>query len=71
MYTYRCTRCRYKFDNEKRRSVPFRSPHEDRRHMVEGMAPQKCNGQFQRVWLPLNLNGLETRRKEDGRSEDT
>jgi len=64
MYIYKCTRCKHVFESESKRSVPFRSPHEDRRHMVEGMAPHRCNGRFQRVWTAPNLNGLETRYKE-------
>ena len=61
MYIYQCTRCRYRYESEKRRSVPFFRGHDDRRHMVESMAPQRCNGQFKRVWTIPNLNGLETR----------
>ena len=49
MYIYECTRCRTKIELHNRRKVPFRSPHEDRRHMVEGMAPQRCNSQFKLV----------------------
>jgi len=63
MYIYQCTRCKTKIEFDHRRSVPFRSPHEDYRHMVEGMAPRRCNGRFARVWTKPNLNGLETRRK--------
>ena len=46
----------------RRRSVPFRSPHEDRR---KGIVPYPhCNDMFQRAWTIPNLNGLETRYKE-------
>ena len=44
MYVYKCTRCRTKIELHNRRAVPFRSP-----HTVEGMAPQRCNSQFERV----------------------
>ena len=70
MYIYKCIRCRTKIELRNRRSVPFRSPHNDYRHMVEGMAPQRCNSRFERVWTAPNLNGLETRRN-DGRRKDT
>ena len=62
MYLYECMRCAYRLDLVRRRSVPFRSPHEDLRKDTEGVAPPRCNGMFQRVWLPPYLNGLETRR---------
>ena len=59
MYIYACMRCGYKLELVRKRSVPFRSPHEDRR---KGILPHpRCNDMFQRVWMILNLNGLETR----------
>ena len=61
MYIYRCDRCGYEFETEKHRDVPFRSPHEDRRNVQEGMSPPRCNALFQRIWTPPNLSGLETR----------
>ena len=69
MYVYECTRCRTKIELHNRRKVPFRSPHNDYRHMVEEMAPQRCNSQFKRVWTAPNLNGLETRRKNERRKD--
>jgi len=64
MYMYRCMRCEYTYETNDRRSVPFRSPHEDLRKDTEGVAPPRCNGLFQRVFTAPNLNGLETRYKE-------
>ena len=64
MYIYQCMRCGYKMELVWRRTVPFRSPHEDRRKDTEGVAPPRCNGLFQRIWTAPNLNGLETRYKE-------
>ncbi len=61
MFVYQCMRCGHKMEFASKRSVPFRSPHEDRRNVIEGMAPPRCNGRFQRVWTAPNLNGLETR----------
>ena len=64
MYIYQCMRCGYKMELVWRRTVPFRSPHQDRRKDTEGVAPPRCNGLFQRIWTAPNLNGLETRYKE-------
>ncbi len=59
MYIYECMRCAHRFEFENRRSVPFRSPHEDRRKDTGGVAPPRCNGQFRRVWTRPNLNGVK------------
>ena len=64
MYVYECMRCAYRLELAKKRSVPFRSPHEDRRKDTEGVAPPRCNALFQRVFTAPYLNGLETRYKE-------
>jgi hypothetical protein len=66
MYIYECIRCNYLFESERKRSAPFRSPHEDRRHMVEQMAPQRCNSRFRRVWKAPSL-----KRRKDGRHKGT
>ena len=63
-------RCGFKIELVRKRSVPFRSVHEDLRKDTEGVAPPRCNGLFQRIWTIPNLSGLETRRKDE-RREDT
>ncbi len=65
MFVYQCMRCGYKMELALKRTVPFRSPHEDKRKVIEGIAPPRCNDMFQRVWTIPNLNGLETRRRDD------